>query len=106
MTKFELFQRSNTTIIVWWKKPAITPKQFAIYVRCKHLFNNGTYLKSEALLPANKMHFMLNDLVPETQCDFILKAVYNPASIDNGILATCKTLESSKTVLLSKLFIC
>ena len=102
MTKFVYSNQSNTSIIVGWKEPEIAPEQFTVNARCKHLFNNETYLTSEAFVPANETSFMLNDLVPETQCDFNLKAVYNPASIDNGICASVNTLPSSKAILFSK----
>ena len=63
------------------------------------MVNNTIYLARKTILPPDQMSFLLDNIDPGTECNFVLKAVYNPASIDSGILTSCKTLPYSKSLM-------
>ena len=69
-----------------------------IVATCKYDCEKGqTYLLNETVLAPNETSFTLTGLVPGSLCEFTLKAVYNPASIDKGISVTYMVLPASKT---------
>ena len=69
-----------------------------IVATCKYDCENGQiYLVNETILAPKETSFTLTGLVPGSECEFTLKAVYNPASIDKGISATYMVLPTSKT---------
>ena len=69
-----------------------------IVATCKYNCENGRiYLVNETVLPPNETSFTLTSLVPGSKCEFTLKAVYNPASMDKGISVIYMVLPASKT---------
>ena len=71
--------------------------KFEITATCKYGCINGQiYLINKTVLPPTETSFTFNGLAPGSQCDFTLKAVYNPASIDDGITVTYMALPASK----------
>ena len=67
---------------------------------CKYECNDQTYLVNKTILPPNETCFTITGLAPGSQCDFTLKAVYNPANInDDGIHESYMTLPTSKQLI-------
>ena len=100
MTQFEKVHRSQTSIEVSWRKFLFAPQLISVNFMCRHIINDTLYLDKTLFLHPNETSFMLQGILPATECCFVLKAVYNPASIDNGIRTTCKTLPYSKRIML------
>ena len=98
MTRFGNFHRSQTSMEFTWRSFIIPPIWIAVSFRCRHIINTTLYLAREVFLHPNQTSLTLNDLLPGTECSFILSTVYNPASIDSGIHTSCKTLPYSKTI--------
>ena len=68
-----------------------------ITATCKYNCINGQiYFVNKTVLSPDETSFTFTGLAPGSQCDFTLKAVYNPASIDNGISVTYTVLPASK----------
>ena len=68
-----------------------------ITATCKYDCIDGQiYLSNKTVLAPNETSFTFTGLAPGSQCDFTLKAVYNPASIDDGITVTYMVLPASK----------
>ena len=64
---------------------------------CKYnCFNGEIYLVNKTALPLNETSFTFTGLAPGSVCDFILKAMYNPASLDDGISVSYIVLPASK----------
>ena len=99
MTRFDKHNRSQTSIEVTWQRFAIPPKLIAVKFNCRHIINTTLFMKKVIFLHPNQTSLKLNGIIPGTECHFILKAVYNPASIDNGIRTSCKTLPYSKRIM-------
>ena len=59
--------------------------------------NSQIYLESKEIIAPNETSFTFGGLAPGSQCDFTLKAVYNPASLDNGISVAYMVLPASKS---------
>ena len=99
MTEFDKFHRSQTSIEVTWRRLVIPPKWIALKFNCRHIINTTLFIEKKILLHPNRTSLKLNDIIPGTECHFVLNAVYNPASIDNGIRTSCKTLPYSKRIM-------
>ena len=99
LTKFERFHRSQTSIKVTWRRLVIPPKWIGVKFKCRHQVNTTLFIAKEIFLHPNRTSLKLNEIIPGTECHFILNAVYNPASIDSGIRTSCKTLPYSKRVI-------
>ena len=98
VTHFEDFKRFNNSIQACWRKTFYPALRLEIGATCKYNCKNGrVYLVNKTVLAPNQTSFTLTDLVPGSQCEFTLKAVYNPASIDKGISDTYMVLPASKT---------
>ena len=97
VTQFEEFKRLNNSIEARWKEVDHPAMRLEIVASCKYDCENGQiYLVNKTVLAPNEASFMLTGLVPGSQCEFILKAVYNPASLDKGINVTYMVLPASK----------
>ena len=69
-----------------------------ILVKCKYNCENGEiYLVNKTVLASSETSFTLTGLVPGSQCEFTLKAVYNPTNMDQGISVAYMVLPASKT---------
>ena len=105
ITSFLPFERFGNSIQANWKEPVHHPFKLVITVTCKYGCINGQiYLVRKNVLPPNQTSVTFTGLVPGSECDFTLKAVYNPASIDSGISVTYMILPASKTLPFVHLF--
>ena len=96
MTKFKEFKRFNNSLQAFWKFPKYVPDHFQLSIQCKYICKRSYDFYDKAVLPPSETTFTFSGLAPGSQCDFTLKAVYNPASIDHGIQVSYLTLPSSK----------
>ena len=98
VTHFQGFKRFNNSIQAYWKETLYPAMSLEIVATCKYNCENAmTYLVNKTVLAPNETSFTLTGLVPGSLCEFTLKAVYNPASIDKGISVTYMVLPASKT---------
>ena len=98
VTHFHEFKRFDNSIQIRWKKICVTAMRLEIVATCKYDCENGQiYLVNKTVLAPSETSFTLTGLVPGSQCQFTLKAVYNPASMDKGISLPCMVLPASKT---------
>ena len=98
VTHFHGYKRFDNSIQVCWKKIGVTAVRLEIVATCKYDCENGhIYLVNKTVLAPKETSFTLTGLVPGSQCEFTLKAVYNPASMDKGISVTHMVLPASKT---------
>ena len=106
VTEFKEFQRFNNSIQACWKKIVHPPFKLEITATCKYdCTNDQIYLVNKTVLPPNETSFTFTGLVPGSVCDFTLKAVYNPASLDKGISATYMVLSASKILFYTMAYI-
>ena len=78
-----------------------------ITATCKYnCINSQIYFVNQTVLSPDETSFTFTGLAPGSQCDFTLKAVYNPASIDNGLSVTYTVLPTSKTLSFKHIYMC
>ena len=83
-------------IEIVWSTPKLLPMSYQVNVICRLLYNDIEYKRVEfEAMPLDRV-LTLPSLLPGSHCVFTLHAIYNPASIDNGITRTVFTLRSSK----------
>ena len=83
-------------IEVSWNPPKYKPSIFKLSVACTRLCDGERYLVyNESLLPS-ATSFQISQLHDGTTCYITLIAVYNPASLDPGILIQTYTRNQSK----------
>ena len=98
VTQFKEFKRFNNSIQARWKETVLLAIRMEIVATCKYDCENGQlYLVNKTVLAPNETSFTLTGLVPGSECEFTLRVVFNPASIDKGISVTYMVLPASKT---------
>ena len=100
VTRFEEFKHFTDSFQVCWRETVHPAMRLEIVATCKYDRENGPiYLVNKTVLDPKATSFTLSGLVPGSQCQFTLKAVYNPASfdLDKGISAIYMVLPKSKT---------
>ena len=83
-----------------WSRPKFLPEKYLLHVqyastlkpRCTFKNERKKYFKENAqCLTSNTTSVRISDLRPSSVCTLLLLAVYNPASIDLGIVIRGKT---------------
>ena len=100
VTQFEDFKSFNDSTQACWRETVHPATRLEIVATCKHDCENGRiYLVNKTVLDPKATSFTLTGIMPGSQCQFTLKAVYNPASynLDKGISATYMVLPKSRT---------
>ena len=89
-----------------WNQPRFWPEKYELKYACIMKHSVRPYYKSEEYIKTKKqkIHFIctsirIPDLLPSSSCAFNLVAVYNPASIDPGIVITAITGALAKEIL-------
>ena len=103
VTDFEEFKRFDNNIQARWREIVHPPMTQEIVAICKYVCdcsNAHIYLVNKAVLHPNETSYTFTGLAPGSQCDFTLRVVYNPASIDDGISVAYLVLPASKEFLL------
>ena len=79
-----------------WSLPKLLPMSYKVNVVCRLLYNGLEYKRLK--IEATPLDTMVNvpSLLPGSHCVFTFHAIYNPASVDNGITHTVFTMNSSK----------
>ena len=77
-----------------WSQPKFLPTSYRVEITCwlMHTETEYVFVKLEGS-PFHTM-FTMDKLFPESCCVFTLRAIYNPASIDDGITRAISTLNS------------
>ena len=97
VTAFEEFKRFNNSIQAFWKQTLHPAMRLEIVATCKYDCDNGrVYFVNTTVLVPNATSFTFTGLEPGSLCEFTLKAVFNPASLDKGISVTYMVLPASK----------
>lgn len=78
--------RRANAIAMFWTKPHTLPLYYKISIACEDLLSGGVVSKHELTLGPREYECLLNDVSSNFSCKIIFKAVYNPASIDEGIV--------------------
>ena len=105
MTSFNEFKRFPYCIQARWEQLSYPATEVVITATCKYMYgcrNSKVYLERKVILAPNQTSFTFTDLAPGSLCDFTLKAVYNPASLDNGISVPYMVLPASKTFVIKQ----
>ena len=85
-----------------WTRPKFLPGKYLLHVqyartlkpRCTFKNDKNIYVKINAqCLTSDTTSVRISELRPKSVCVLLLFAVYNPASIDSGIVITGKTLD-------------
>ena len=99
-----MFHRFYKSIQASWSELYFPALKLEITATCKYECNGAIYLVNKTVLPPNVTSFTFTGLAPGSECDFTLKAVYNPASIDEGISVTYMVLPLSKSLTRTSLY--
>ena len=79
-----------------WTRPKFIPVKYLLHVQYTSFKNarKGCVKTNSQCLSSDTTSIKISDLRPKSVCVLILLAVYNPASIDSGIMITGKTLDA------------
>ena len=89
-------------IDIIWSAPKLLPDSYKVNVTCRLVYNGIEYVRVRLVATPLDTIVTINNLLPGSRCVFTLLAVYNPASIDDGITRTIFTLSSSECSMSNK----
>ena len=97
MIKEFTIKANSYSFFVSWTRPQHLPKEYQYKVACRLWCMEKQYFNSlTQYLPSDSVEFLMQNLTPGSICTFKLLAVYNPASIDDGISTTINTALTRK----------
>ena len=72
---------------IWlsWKTPEYLPANYVLQFSLTQESSGVVYAKMKWLLQSQSIFCMIQDVWPGSSCKLNLKAVYNPAALDEGI---------------------
>ena len=78
-----------------WSAPKLLPMSYQVDVACRLLYNGIEYKRERLEATPLDTIQTVQMLHPRSHCVYTLLAIYNPASIDDGITGTIFTLNTS-----------
>ena len=96
MTQFGVFEHLDNSIEVVWKSPDFPADHFRLFLQCKYICKSDYHYHRNVILPYNQKSFLFSGIGHGIQCDVTLKAIYNPASIDDGLHVSYVTRPASE----------
>ena len=86
------------SFFVSWTRPQYLPKEYQYEVSCREWGEEKWYFNpSTQYHPSDTVNVLIQNLTSGSICTFKLMAVYNPASIDDGISTIIQTTPTNKT---------
>ena len=87
-------------IELMWKSPVYKPQTYEVYYSCSLWGGEEHYYVSRKVECQNSTStsVIVSALLPESTCLLTLYAVYNPASLDQGITIMAETLRAAKPI--------
>ena len=82
-------------IRIKWSAPKFLPDSYQVDVTCRLMPNETEYILVNLNARPFATMLTIDKLFPGSLCVFTLLAIYNPASIDDGITRNIATLNSS-----------
>ena len=82
-------------IHITWSQPKILPSSYRVHIGCWLVHVHIEYVREELEASPLSTMFIVDQLLPGSRCVITLLAIYNPASIDDGITHTLFTPNSS-----------
>ena len=86
-------------IDIMWSAPKLLPTSYQVGVTCWRMYNGIEYIRVKLEATPLDTILTIDKLFPGSRCALTLLAVYNPASIDDGITLTIFTLNLSEYIL-------
>ena len=83
-------------IEIVWTPPKLLPMSYQVNVVCRLLCNGKEYKRERLEATPLDTIQTIGKLYPRSHCVYTLLAIYNPASVDDGITRTVLTLNASK----------
>ena len=84
------------SIILKWKKPKYVPYHYQVSYSMVQQSSGLVYRQVATSSPKCSNTFHISDIIPGTQTKFGVKAIYNKATLDNGISGTIQIKRSDE----------
>ena len=81
-------------IYITWSQPEFLPDSYQVKIICLRIPTETEYVDMKLEVSAYDTMLTVDKLLPGSRCVFTLHAIYNPASIDDGITLGISTLNS------------
>ena len=90
----EVKEEGNTPVIKW-QSPVFPPYLYKFQVTCTYACAHSPYLAKEMSQGPSHTRFKVRDVAPGSLCVLKLWALYNPASLDEGLTIHFRTKAAS-----------
>ena len=87
---------TTDTVTVRWNKPEFLPESYHRTISCKHANEKNAYLQESINISSTKTEDIIPNLRPGSHCELRFFAVYNPASLDDGLSYMINTKEQGE----------
>lgn len=81
-----------------WKVLVIIPLRYSVWYSCRYFRANTPYIQGDRNFSSKTVFVKISKLRPGSVCRVGLRAVYNPASIDRGLVEVLETNPASKFI--------
>ena len=81
-----------------WKALVINPLRYSVWYSCRYVRANTPYIQGDHNFSSKTVFVKISKLRPGSVCRVRLRAVYNPASIDRGLVEVLETKPASKFI--------
>ena len=75
-------------ILIKWKKPKYVPYHYHVSYSLVQQSSGLVYRQVATSSPKRSNTFSISDIIPGTQTKWVVKAIYNTATLDSGISGT------------------
>ena len=84
------------TVTISWVKPRHLPKLYKWNLSCTLACGNTSYVTKSVTIGSSETQDFTSNLFPGSRCEIKFFAIYNPASLDSGLVKTVYTKEKGE----------
>ena len=103
MTSFFDIIIKNNLFHIFWTPPKYLPLQYEVTTSCRYFCDERTYILKETAIDPSQTSAIIENIQPGSKCLMKLISVYNPASIDPGIVLSAQTLYTSNCMVIKSI---
>ena len=87
---------SYDTVTISWDKPEYLPQSYKWDLSCTLACGHTVYTTQSVTVGSSETQDHISNLFPGSRCELKFFAVYNPASLDSGLVKTVYTKEKGE----------
>ena len=103
MIKDFMVDTTYDTVTISWVKPEYLPQLYKWTLSCTLACGNTSYITQSVTFGSSETQHFISNLFPGSCCEIRFFAVYNPASLDSGLVKPVYTKEKGEQSMFIKI---